>query len=95
MYYSNGTKHTEMSAGAAKAIQDMVNEEFPDAKKCITKDMAKDNAYYVIREAKVPSALIEIGFVTNRQDAENMISEQWRDSFAAAVAEGIYAFFTE
>ncbi len=95
VYYSNGTKHTEMSAGAAKAIQDMVNEEFPDAKKCITKDMAKDNAYYVIREAKVPSALIEIGFVTNRQDAENMISEQWRDSFAAAVAEGIYAFFTE
>ena len=40
VYYSNGTKYTEISAGIAKTLQNTLNEAFPDEKKCITKDMA-------------------------------------------------------
>jgi len=95
VYYSQGTPYTKKSARAADDICAALNTAFPDDKKCISKDMAMDKAYYVIREAKVPSALIEIGFVTNPDDAKKMCSEAWRDSFASAVADGIALFFTE
>lgn len=95
VYYSKGTDFTADSAKAAAEITDALNGTFPDAKETVTKDMTQDSAYYVIRHAQVASSLIEVGFVTNREDATNMQNETWRADFALAVAEGIYAFFAE
>jgi len=93
IYYSAGTAHTGESSRAAEKIRDAINAALPDSKKTVAREMSFDDAYYVIREAPVPSALIEVGFVTNSTDARNMLDAAWRAAVAAAVADGIAAYF--
>ena len=95
IYYAKGTSFTRKSKTAANAIQDAINEQLPNAKKSRVIEKEYDEAYYVIREAPVPSSLIEVGFVTNPTDAKNMLDEAWRRAIAQGIAAGIDAFFAE
>ncbi len=45
--------------------------------------------YYVIRRAKNPAVLVELGFVSNARERERMKKASWRDSLARGIAEGI------
>ena len=51
--------------------------------------MTEDNAFYVVKHIDVPSVLCEVGFVTNKTDAKNLLDENWRQAAAEAIAEGI------
>lgn len=50
---------------------------------------AKFARYYVIRNSRNPSILIEGGFVSNEQERERMKSAAFRESIARGAAEGI------
>lgn len=59
----------------------------------------KDNpdrsaAFVVIKSAKVPSILIELGYVTNEEDAELLKSAQWRDKVSASIVTAIDNYFS-
>lgn len=53
---------------------------------------AKFARYYVIRNTKIPSILIEGGFVSNRVERERMKSAWFRDAIARGVADGIHRY---
>lgn len=95
IYYSQDTDHTSEAADAAGCMMRGINAALPTQKKSILKEMEYEAAYYVVREASVPSVLIEMGFVTNKTDAENMLSETWRESFAAGIAAGLDGYFNK
>ena len=46
----------------------------------------------IFRGLAIPAAVIELGFVTNPQDLENMTAEGSMDSFAEAVARALVAY---
>ncbi|MCU0565747.1 MAG: N-acetylmuramoyl-L-alanine amidase [Oculatellaceae cyanobacterium Prado106] len=48
--------------------------------------------FYVIRNTSMPSALIEIGFVTGAEDEPRLASPQWRTQMAGAIANGILQY---
>ena len=59
----------------------------------------KDNpdrtaAFVVIKSAKVPSILVELGYVTNEEDAELLKSEQWREKVSASIVTAIDNYFS-
>ena len=59
----------------------------------------KDNpdrsaAFVVIKSAKIPSILIELGYVTNNEDAELLKSQQWREEVAASIVTAIDNYFS-
>jgi N-acetylmuramoyl-L-alanine amidase len=59
----------------------------------------KDNpdrsaAFVVIKTAKVPSILIELGYVTNEADAELLKSEAWRDKVSGSIVTAIDNYFS-
>ena len=59
----------------------------------------KDNpdrtaAFVVIKIAKVPSILIELGYVTNEEDAELLKSERWREKVSASIVTAIDNYFS-
>lgn len=59
----------------------------------------KDNpdrsaAFVVIKSAKIPSILIELGYVTNEADAELLKSEQWREKVSASIVTAIDNYFS-
>jgi len=95
VYYSKGTKTAKTSAKVSQLLCEAVNLAFPDAKESAVRDMSKDEAYYVIRENKHPSALIEVGFITNEADAAKMLDDEWCKTLAEALSEGIYNYFAE
>lgn len=53
----------------------------------------KEEAFYVLRNNNMPSVLIELGFVTNKKDAEKLNSDKYRDLFAEAIFRGIVNYF--
>lgn len=45
--------------------------------------------FYVLRHTSMPSALVEVGFVTGRYDAPRLATSSFRSQMARAIAEGI------
>ena len=50
--------------------------------------------YRVLMTAKVPSLLVELAYVTNKQDAANLKSEAWRKKVADSIVTAIDNYFT-
>ena len=95
VYCCKGTSYAKESLNASRYIADAVDAAYPNARSVVVREMSEKEAYYVIRETKMPSSLIELGFVTNPTDAANMLDDAWCRTTAQAIAEGINRFFTE
>src|SRR5262245_20250602 len=59
----------------------------------------KDNpdrsaAFVVLKSAKVPSILIELGYVTNEADAQLLKSERWREKVSNSIVTAIDNYFS-
>jgi N-acetylmuramoyl-L-alanine amidase len=52
----------------------------------------RNAAFVVLRTAKVPAILLELGYVTNEQDAAQLKSDQWRDRVANAMVTAINTY---
>jgi N-acetylmuramoyl-L-alanine amidase len=50
--------------------------------------------FKVLRAPDVPSVLLELGYLSNRHDENNLTSAKWREKAAAAVVRAIDAFFS-
>jgi N-acetylmuramoyl-L-alanine amidase len=46
-------------------------------------------AFVVLKTAKVPAILLELGYITNTKDAEQLNSDRWRDKVSASVVTAI------
>lgn len=50
--------------------------------------------FRVLKSVKTPSVLIELAFVTNQQDAQNLRSDSWRDKVTGSLLTAIENYFT-
>jgi N-acetylmuramoyl-L-alanine amidase len=51
--------------------------------------------FYVLMGARMPAVLVEFGYITNKDDAENMRSERYLQLQAAGVVDGIKQYKNE
>ncbi len=58
------------------------------------KEPLKSAGFRVLRAPDVPSVLVELGYVSNKQDLQSLVSDAWRDRTAASMAQAIDAFFS-
>ncbi len=49
--------------------------------------------FSVLRETAVPAALIELGFINNSSERQNLITDQYQNKLALAIADGIVEYF--
>ncbi|QDG79644.1 N-acetylmuramoyl-L-alanine amidase [Labrenzia sp. PHM005] len=49
--------------------------------------------FRVLKAHDVPSVLVELGYLSNAHDEKLLISEEWRERMASAMAEAIHGFF--
>jgi N-acetylmuramoyl-L-alanine amidase len=54
----------------------------------------KAEEWFVVRNARMPSVLVELGFVTNEEDARLMIDDIYLKNFSEAIYNGIRDFVT-
>lgn len=57
-------------------------------------DPDKQAAFRVLKTAKFPSVLIELGFVSNSQDAALLKSENWRKKVATSISSAVDNYFS-
>src|SRR5205085_5745692 len=53
----------------------------------------KSAGFRVLKAPDVPSVLIELGYVTSRQDLKLLTSESWRARATDSVVQAVHAFF--
>lgn len=51
--------------------------------------------FYVINHTTVPAILVEIGFISNEEEREDMISEKRKQATAKAIVEGIKNYYKQ
>jgi N-acetylmuramoyl-L-alanine amidase len=54
----------------------------------------KSAGFKVLKAPDVPSVLVELGYVSNKQDLKLMTSEAWRNRTSEAVAQAVNTFFS-
>jgi N-acetylmuramoyl-L-alanine amidase len=55
----------------------------------------KSAGFRVLKAPDVPSVLVELGYVSNKDDLEHLVSENWRSRTVGSVAHAIDAFFAK
>lgn len=84
--------------GASKRLCDSISTAIGDAvpgRKAQTYAKNLNDAYIVTKYSHMPSALIEIGFASNKDDAGHILDPEWRGKFVSAVADGIGAYWNK
>lgn len=59
----------------------------------LTEEPNRSAAFFVLKSPEVPSALIEIGFVSNKDEVGDMVSDGWRERLTTALALSVDRFF--
>jgi N-acetylmuramoyl-L-alanine amidase len=54
----------------------------------------KSAGFRVLRAPDVPSVLVELGYVSNRQDLQSLVSDNWRNRTADSIAQAIDGYFS-
>lgn len=54
----------------------------------------REAAFRVLKSAQVPSVLIELAYVSNRQDAALLKSDEWRDKVSASLVGAVNRYFS-
>jgi len=55
----------------------------------------KKESWYVVREAKMPSILVEVGFVTNKEEALRLAEDEYLNKLAHGIYTGIHNFIKD
>src|SRR6202140_159129 len=58
------------------------------------KNSLKSAGFRVLKAPDIPSVLIELGYVSNRQDIKSLTSADWREHTADSIAQAIDRFFS-
>jgi len=59
------------------------------------KNPLKSAGFRVLKAPDVPSVLIELGYVSNKADLQQLMSEQWRSKTVGAVAQAIDSYLSK
>jgi N-acetylmuramoyl-L-alanine amidase len=81
----------ETSAFTAQFAKGLVRELKKAAK--LNKNPLRSAGFRVLKAPDVPSVLLELGYLSSKEDAKLMMSEAWREQATQAVAEAVDRYF--
>lgn len=84
VFYYKNSKESEDIAVTVQA--ELVNSLDKDNKR----KAKANNDYYVLRKSTCPAIIVECGFLSNSQEEAKLVSEEYQQDIAEAIAEGVY-----
>ncbi|MDD4772581.1 MAG: N-acetylmuramoyl-L-alanine amidase [Eubacteriales bacterium] len=93
-YYKDNSKRIAVLADSiAAAIKRALGiEDKPHLTPPSIDGLNRENAFYITKCTDIPSVLVETGFVTNKTDAANFLTDKWRQDMAQGIADGVLRF---
>lgn len=92
----NGIETWHMSKGPeaqkSKILAESIQNAVIDETKTNSRGV-KDGNLHINRESKIPSSLIEIGFITNKNDSNNLKNDTFKQKVAKGIVAGITKYF--
>ena len=86
-YYTNSAEGKKLAEGLQTALVEGVDPE--------NHREAKGNtSYYLLKKTDVPLAIVECGFLSNVEESEKLINEEYQNKLAEAIKLGIDDYFT-
>jgi N-acetylmuramoyl-L-alanine amidase len=82
--------HYEENAKAAKFIQDELRRNLKNT----TRKAKPMNHVYILKYAKKPGALVEVGFLSNPAEKANLKKDSYQNKVAESIYTGITRYFT-
>jgi len=76
-------------------LVECLKKTFPEDKEGRIIAQSSSEAYYVTRKTNTTAILVEIGFVTNKEEGENMSDAEWQAKLAQGLADGIREYFKD
>lgn len=80
-YYSD----SEEGKAAAQIMQRALLAADPDN----TRQEKANDSYYLLRRTEAPTIIVECGFLTNPEEAQNLSSDEYQEKIAQAVCSGV------
>jgi N-acetylmuramoyl-L-alanine amidase len=87
-FYSTNFKENKR---AAKLVQDELRRNLENT----DRDAKAANSIYLLKNTNKPGVLVEIGFLSNPQEAANLRDEAYQEQVAASIFEGMLRYFTD
>lgn len=85
---TTGTETLYYQRSSSKELADAVHQRLIIAMGLKDRGV-KNNNFQVIRETKMAAVLLEVGFLSNREDEKAMLSDDVQDKAAQAIVDGI------
>lgn len=86
-YYTD----SEEGRTAAGMIQAELNALAPDNEK----EIRANDSYYILKNTRIPTVIVECGFLSNYTEAEKLADDEYQNRIAEAVSEGILQYITD
>jgi N-acetylmuramoyl-L-alanine amidase len=80
----------EENARVAKFIQDELRKNLENT----TRKAKPINQVYILKNAKKPGALVEVGFLSNPGERENLKKDSYQEKVAISIYKGILRYFS-
>jgi N-acetylmuramoyl-L-alanine amidase len=82
--------HYKENAKAAKFIQEELRKNLGNT----TRKAKPINNVYILKNAKKPGVLVEVGFLSNPGEKENLKKDSYQDKIAVSIYQGIIRYYT-
>lgn len=86
-YYTDSAEGEE----AAECLRRALAELDPDN----TKQIKANNTYYLLKKTEVPVVIAECGFLSNSEDAQKLVAEEYQQELARALTDGILEYIKD
>lgn len=83
-YYS----HSKEGEQAAKIMQDALLQAEPEN----TRQAKANDTYYMLKKTEVPVIIVEAGFLSNYEEAEKLVTEEYQEKVAETVCAGVMEY---
>ena len=85
-------KNCIYSSEVAKLVQDNIKQVTQIENKRVPMEI---NGVKIIEKSNIPSILIECGFLSNKQEAEKLNTEEYQEQIVQGIAKGIISWYCE
>ena len=86
-YYTHSQEGEEAAKVMQKALLEVDEENHRQAK--------ADSTYYLLKRTEEPTIIVDCGFLSNPEEAEKLVNEEYQQQLAQAIVQGIETCLTD
>lgn len=87
VFYCSGSEEGER---VARLIQDTIKGNVDPEN---TREIKENDSYYMLKNTGIPVVIVECGFLSNAEETQLLVDEDYQNRMAEAIAEGVLKYF--